>query len=308
MPSQNQIDRFLTVGLIADALGVPVEFKARDTYHVDRMLGHGTYNQPVGTWSDDSSLTLALAENLVADGDDTALMQRFAAYTKGDYTPFGRLFDIGIGTRKAIENFTDRHVPATQAGDRAPQANGNGALMRIAPLAFALADEPWPVRRDRIKTTTTLTHGHARSILASWLYVETLREELAGQPLDAALATAWQRVALEPATTGEHRHFARLLQANFAQTPRAEIRSSGYVIDTLEAAVWCAANGCSIEGVILTAANLGEDTDTVAQIAACLYQAGHLDGDVPAAWRKALVRTEQSNAIIADFARKYGEA
>lgn len=307
MATQEQITNFFEVGMIADALGVPVEFRPRDSYHVTGMTGHGTYDQPVGSWSDDSSLTLCLAETLTEGGGPTQLMQKFTAYLEGDYTPRGIRFDIGIGTSEAISRFNTGHVPATEAGSRSVNANGNGALMRIAPLAFALEGQNWPNRRQRITDFTTVTHGHERSIIASCLYVETLRQLLAGQRLAEALKQASQLVHQSDFHAEELAYFDRVLRPDFFATPRDQIQSSGYVIDSLEAAVWCAANTTSVQDLILTAANLGEDTDTIAQIAACLYAAGHLDEQAPAQWRKALIQTKQSRRIITDFAQKFGE-
>ena len=306
MATQEQITNFFEVSMIADALGVPVEFRPRDSYHVFDMTGHGTYDQPVGSWSDDSSLTLCLAETLTEGGSPTQLMQKFTAYLDGDYTPRGIRFDIGIGISEAISRFNTGRVPATEAGSRSVNANGNGALMRIAPLAFALDGQNWPDRQQRIRDFTTVTHGHERSIIASCLYVETLRQLLAGQRLDEALKQAGQLVHQSDFRAEEFAYFDRVLSPDFFATPRDQIRSSGYVIDSLEAAVWCAANAASVQDLILTAANLGEDTDTIAQIAACLYAAGHLDEQTPAQWRQVLIRTPQSERIIRDFAAKYG--
>ncbi|MFD1392049.1 ADP-ribosylglycohydrolase family protein [Lacticaseibacillus jixianensis] len=306
MATQKQIVNFFEVSMIADALGVPVEFRPRDSYHVTGMIGHGTYDQPIGSWSDDSSLTLCLAETLTEGGGPTQLMQKFTAYLDGDYTPRGIRFDIGIGTSEAISRFNTGRVPATEAGSRSVNANGNGALMRIAPLAFALNGQNWPISRQRITDFTTVTHGHERAIIASCLYVETLRQLLAGQALADALKQADQLVQQSDFPAEELAYFDRLFSPDFFTASRGQIRSSGYVVDSLEAAVWCAANAASVQHLILTAANLGEDTDTIAQIAACLYAAGHLDEPAPMQWRQVLIRTPQSERIIREFAAKYG--
>lgn len=307
MPTQAQITNFFEVSMIADALGVPVEFRPRDSYQLTGMTGHGTYDQPTGSWSDDSSLTLCLAETLTEGGGPTDLMNKFTAYLAGDYTPRGVRFDIGGATSAAISRFNTQHVLATEAGSQSADANGNGALMRIAPLAFTLDGLNWPERRAVITDYTTMTHGHERSIIASCLYVETLRALLAGTPLTEALKQADQWVQQADFHTAELAYFEGLLSPRFLATPREAIRSSGYVVDSLEAAVWCAGNATTVKDVILTAANLGEDTDTVAQIAACLYAAGHMDERAPAQWRLALIRTAQSQHIITAFAEQFGE-
>ncbi|MCX2456010.1 ADP-ribosylglycohydrolase family protein [Lacticaseibacillus nasuensis] len=308
MTTYTQIVNFFHTSMIADAIGVPVEFRLRDRYNVTGMTGHGTYNQPAGTWSDDSSLTLALAETLVQGEGPNELMLRFAAYlTTGDYTPAGVCFDIGNTTRTAILRSVDAGVRATAAGLRSPAANGNGALMRVAPLAFALKRLAWPARRAQITAYTSMTHGHERSIIASCLYVETLRELLAGRELTAALAAAWAEIASSGFSNAELAEFDQLMAPQFLAKPRTAIHSSGYVIDSLEAAVWCAGNAMTLADAMLTAANLGEDTDTIAQIAACLYQAGHLTEQAPASWQQQLIRTPQSEQIITHFAQRFGD-
>lgn len=90
---------------IGDALGIPVEFNDRDSYQILDMVGYGTYNQPAGTWSDDTSLSLALIEHLCEDSDLNGLMDKFVAYRQGYLTPFGYCFDIGVATNQAIERY-----------------------------------------------------------------------------------------------------------------------------------------------------------------------------------------------------------
>ena len=127
---------------VGDALGVPVEFRARGSFHVDGMLGHGTHDQPAGTWSDDTSLTLALADAL-ADAlahplaGDAVSLSRLARncvawQDKGAFTAHGQAFDIGNATARAIGRLK-RGVRPEQAGGREERDNGNGSLMRVAP-------------------------------------------------------------------------------------------------------------------------------------------------------------------------------
>lgn len=93
-------------GIIGDLMGVPVEFKQRGTFHVQDVMGYGTYNQPPGTWSDDTSLTLCLVENIIENGNTKTLMNKFVQYMEQGYlTPFGEMFDIGITTAEAVSNY-----------------------------------------------------------------------------------------------------------------------------------------------------------------------------------------------------------
>ena len=123
--------------VVGDALGVPVEFKKRDTYTVTDMTGYGTYNQPPGTWSDDSSLTLATLDSMVKLGkiDPADIMQNFFYWLNdGMFTPYGKVFDVGGGTRRAISRYANGKEPA-KCGGKTRMDNGNGALMRILPVA-----------------------------------------------------------------------------------------------------------------------------------------------------------------------------
>ena len=126
---------------VADALGVPVEFVDRETLHknpVKDMRAYGTYNQPAGTWSDDTSMTLCLAESLVHGLDSSDIMRRFHLWlSQGQYTPYGVVFDVGNGTRNAINKFINGTDPL-ECGGKDEGDNGNGSLMRILPLSFYL--------------------------------------------------------------------------------------------------------------------------------------------------------------------------
>ena len=122
---------------VGDALGVPVEFMNRDTYEITDMIGHGTYDQHPGTWSDDTSLTLILIRHLYENSDLHELMTKMNQYRSGYMTPYNECFDIGIATEQAIDRFMSGHEPET-CGGTSESNNGNGALMRISPLAFTL--------------------------------------------------------------------------------------------------------------------------------------------------------------------------
>lgn len=129
--------------VVGDALGVPVEFKERDTFKVTDMIGYGTYNQPPGTWSDDSSMTLATVESIGRLGriDPTDIMENFAKWAvKADFTPYNDVFDMGGATCRAIQRYM-KGTDVSECGGCTHMDNGNGALMRILPLAFIEHDE-----------------------------------------------------------------------------------------------------------------------------------------------------------------------
>lgn len=132
------------IGLVVgDALGLPVQFKKRDTYKITDMVGNGTYNQPLGTWSDDSSMTLATVESIGRLGkiDTDDIMKNFLDWlNNATFTPYNKVFDVGARTLKSIAKYA-RGVPIDDCGGKSYFDNGNGALMRILPVAIAVKED-----------------------------------------------------------------------------------------------------------------------------------------------------------------------
>jgi ADP-ribosylglycohydrolase len=239
---------------VGDALGVPFEFRARGSFRCDGMTGHGTHNQPAGTWSDDTSMTLATCDSIREMGrvDPDDIRRRFEAwYYDGQYTIDG-IFDIGNTCAAAIRG---------GKGDANPHHCGNGSLMRIAPLAFAEADDA------QIAAVGSLTHDNKTCTKRCIDYVHMLR----------ALSD------------GAEKHEAAGDYAHVASRSEAEIKSGGYVVDTMDAAVWCLLNTDSYKECVTLAVNLGDDTDTTAAVAGAL--AGTLYGmtGIPEEWLDTLL-------------------
>ncbi|KRK13094.1 ADP-ribosylglycohydrolase [Lacticaseibacillus zeae DSM 20178 = KCTC 3804] len=305
----DRIMRVLQAAVVGDAFGVPYEFKERESYTVEaEMIGGGFWEQAAGTWSDDTAFTLALIDNLTQDGSYADLMDKFVAYMeRGAYTPTGQLFDIGNTCAKAIRTYVIEQAEPTTCGDPSEFANGNGALMRLAPLAIALYDEPAFNRRaKKYCAYTQLTHRHPRAVLGSIIYLETLWQLLHGKTLSQALAAVnLSFEALPAAEQAEIPVYHRLFATNFKKLPVSAIKSSGYVVDTLEAAVWVAANARDLKSGIMSAAALGQDTDTIATIAASLMVASGRDV-IPPDWWQAIVNHELAESCITPFAEKFG--
>jgi ADP-ribosylglycohydrolase len=168
---------------VADALGVPVEFESRESLAmnpVTDMRGYGTHNQPSGTWSDDTSTTLCLTDSLTGGLDYYNIMRKFRLWMdKGEYTPYGNVFDIGIATRKAIQRFAGGTEPL-MCGGTSEYDNGNGSLMRILPLVFYLINR-YKTEDDFFKcvhNVSSLTHAHKRSMIACGIYMSVARNIL----------------------------------------------------------------------------------------------------------------------------------
>ena len=282
---------------VADALGVPVEFRSRESLDpapVTDMMGYGTYPYPAGTWSDDTSMALAALDSLATGKVDfDEVMKNFAKwFYEDDYTPTGKLFDVGGTCARAIERYSEGVAP-TMCGLAEASANGNGALMRIHPFVLyayrkGMRTKEW---ERLIFDASALTHRHRRSLIGSGIYTFVLLELLATPEEESVykgLEKARARYEKEP----EAVYYQRIFRDDFAKLPREQIKSSGYVVDTLEAALWCLLTTDSYRECVLKAANLGEDTDTVAAIAGGLAGALYGFSGIDGAWRQTLLRLD----------------
>lgn len=280
--------------VVGDAMGVPVEFNPRDSFKVTDMTAYGTYDLPAGSWSDDSSMMLATVESIARLGeiDTDDIMKNFVRWVNdGEFTPYGELFDIGRATRNAIQRYV-QGIPAEQCGGTAEWDNGNGSLMRILPLAFTDCDY------ETVNAVSSLTHAHEISKAACRVYVYIARQLLRGKTLE------------------EIYNCFGMKQSTFDRLPilkdltRDKIKSTGYVVDTLEAALWCNLNSSSYRECILLAVNLGDDTDTVAAVAGGLagiiYGVGGERG-IPEEWINQLARKEWIADLCGKFEKSLGK-
>lgn len=294
---------------VADALGVPVEYMSRAQLRekpVNDMRGHGTHHQPKGTWSDDTSMALCMAESFASGNVDyTDIMERFCRWwIGGEYTPHGYAFDIGSTTGRALSRFREGQQPL-RCGGSAERDNGNGALMRILPAAYITRSMPLDECLEIVHSLTMLTHAHARALIASGIYVRTCVLLLGGAtPRDAVPCAVTECSAYYEAGpyAKELAHFKRL-QSGVAELPEEEIRSSGYAVDTLEAAVWCLLNTDSYRDCVLRAVNLGDDTDSVGAVAGGMAGIYYGYGGIPEKWVAALARVELIEAVCGALQR-----
>ena len=303
--TKNTIKSALFGVAVADALGVPVEFKSREEIAenpVTDMVGYGTYNLPPGTWSDDSSLTFCLAEALTEGFDLNSIAQNFVRWYYDNYwTPHGHVFDIGIATRWAIDRLAQGENPES-AGGRGEDDNGNGSLMRILPLLFYITDKPIDERFDITQKVSAITHGHIRSVIACFYYLEFAKRIVEGKDkfeiyrnLQTEIPPYLTRRSVEPNETGV---FNRLLRGDIHSLSEDQIHSSGYVLHTLEASIWCLLTTDNYREAVLKAVNLGRDTDTTAAVTGGL--AGLLYGidDIPKNWIAQLARKDDIENLI----------
>ncbi len=298
---------------VGDALGVPVEFKSRAEITrrpVTDMIGYGTYNLPPGTFSDDSSLAFCLAEALTEDFDLQKIADNFVRWlTKNYWTPRGHVFDVGIATRQAIVRLQGGETPEF-AGGMDVTDNGNGSLMRILPLLLYIKDRPIDERYQLTRKVSSITHGHVRSSIACFYYLEFARHILAGldkfavyQQLQKEIKAFLKKSEMNPQ---EINIFKRLLDENIYELPEADIASSGYVVHTLEASIWCILTTDNYRDATLKAVNLGSDTDTTGAVTGGL--AGLIYGweNIPATWISAMARKVDIEDLALRLKKVYG--
>ncbi|WP_020567771.1 ADP-ribosylglycohydrolase family protein [Neolewinella persica] len=293
---------------VADAIGVPVEFQTRgelDKNPVTDIRGYGTYNQPPGYFSDDSSLAFGLAESLgVGVFDLTNQAKRLINYKlHGYWTPENQIFDIGRTTSLSIDRLEillregkEKELVSLRHG-ATEQDNGNGALMRIFPLYAYLRDKPVEDWFEYIWQHSALTHGHIRSAFCCFLYLRFCAHLDGKVEKTEALKVARRELLSvmgeKKPSLAEYDALEKLFKADFANLARTQVQGSGYVVHCLEAALWCLFNADSYREAVLKAVNLGQDTDTTACVVGAPAALRYGVEAIPANWLAALARREE---------------
>lgn len=293
-----------------DALGCPVQFEDRSEvakHPVTNMRGNGTFNLPAGTWTDDSSMTLALLESICRTDalDLKDIMNNFVDWLdNGAFTPYGHSFDIGNGTIRAITAYKHRGKPR-HCGGTSEWNNGNGSLMRILPACLfcyrkGLTDSD-AIRE--IHAVGSLTHAHIRANIACGLYYFMICEVLDGKDeLINRLQKGLDRgFSFYEKTLADHEnilYYNRLRDLKqFSREPAENIKSTGYVVDTLEAVVWSLITTDSFEKALLKAVNLGDDSDTVGAITGGLAALFYGFDAIPTQWIQELRKRESIETL-----------
>ena len=295
--------------VVGDALGCPVQFESRkevSRHPVTDMRGYGTFNLPEGSWTDDSSLTIALLESIRRIGkiDLDDIMENFMKWLyNGDFTPYGQSYDIGRGTMQAIDRYS-RNRNAKKCGGGEEWNNGNGSLMRILPACiYCNVMETSGIYSDCdaidvIHSVGGLTHAHIRSNIACGLYFFMVKQILIGEgPLQERMREGLtQGFAFYESRLAdkENLHYYDRLRdlTAFKSLPAEKIKSTGYVVDALEAAVWSLITTDRFDQALLKAVNLGDDTDTVGAIAGGLAGLYYGYDTIPENWLSAIKRRE----------------
>ena len=290
---------------VADALGVPAECRTREDLRKNPITGMsegGVRGQGAGFWSDDSSMTLCLAKSIAETGyfHTHDIMERFRQWFEtGAYTPGGVCFDFGHTCARAIHRY-QRGVTPALCGSNKPEENGNGSLMRILPAAFVLYEKYGKNvahssrAMESIHTISGLTHRHPLAQSACGIYISIACHILGGESLPMAVyngtgkAMQWYE---------GHSRFESCLPvwkhlAFVAQRKEAAIRSGSYVVESLEAALWCLLKTHSYRDCVLRCVNLGYDADSTAAIAGGLAGLYYGYSAIPQEWVRLLAGKE----------------
>lgn len=294
--------------VIGDVLGVPVEFESRNERKRDavyEMRAYGTYNQPFGTWSDDTSLLLCLVDSLITGYNINDIAMKYVQfYSKGLWTPYGSVFDIGNTTRIAIIKMMDGGN-VLECGGELENDNGNGSLMRILPMAFYVHYLNGKEKYKKIEEVCALTHAHKRSKLACIIYVEYAIQLIKEANKDIAYKRMVECINSNCGQEYKEElpHYIRILNMDLASENEDRISSSGYVVDSLEAVMWCILTTDNYKEAVFKAINLGNDTDTIAALVGGL--AGILYGydGIPENWIQCMARKKDIKELICSFAK-----
>lgn len=292
--------------LVGDALGVPVEFQDRSVLKCDPVTGprsFGTHHQPGGTWSDDGALILCTVDSLLAHEFDPQDMGcRFVEWVRrGLWAAGGMAFDIGMATSDALHRI-ERGVPAEKAGGWAEYDNGNGSLMRILPVALRFAASETALLFSHVERASAITHGHVRSKRACAFFAAVVRALMGGEAPSHAVDRARAEFRAHYGQGPDMAPFERVLTEDLAATAEDSVASSGYVLHTLHASLWCLLTTSSYRECVLRAVNLGGDTDTTACVAGGLAGIHYGLAAIPEEWRRGLLRQDDLHDLLERFA------
>lgn len=292
MPVLSTLERFrgCLLGLACgDAVGTTLEFKPRGSFTpITDMVGGGPFGLTAGQWTDDTSMSLCLAESLLhrRGFDAVDQMNRYLNwYHRGYLSSTGECFDIGNATREALDRYFDDKNPF--AGSTDARKAGNGSLMRLAPVAMFYHGDPSALAYHAGESSRT-THAALEAIESCKLFAAMLSDALAGKSREEILFGARSGLTA-PNVLG-------IASGSYRNKTEAEVVGSGYCIASLEAALWCFLKTETFAAAVLAAANLGDDADTTAAITGQIAGAFHGVEAIPPGWLARLTWAEEIDA------------
>ncbi|HEV3162970.1 MAG TPA: ADP-ribosylglycohydrolase family protein [Isosphaeraceae bacterium] len=290
--------RGMLIGLaIGDALGAAVEFAAPGSFpEVTGFRGEGPHGLKPGEWTDDTSMALALADSIAEAGWDLNDQARryLAWFLTGAYSVNGRAFDIGVTTARSLRRFRESGDART-SGDRAENSSGNGSIMRLAPVPIRYAHlfpDGLPLLIERATESSLPTHASPQCVSACAYLALVLCGLVHGLPRDTVLDPHWEALERLAGTLSLHREVTAIAEGSFRRKQPSEIRGSGYVVRTLEAALWAFHDAVDFRQAVLRAVNLGDDADTTGAVCGQLAGAFWGESGIPSEWRQGLAKQD----------------
>ena len=286
---------------VGDAVGTTLEFAAPGTFEpIDDMVGGGPFDLEPGQWTDDTSMALCLATSLIeCNGFDANDQMRCYCrwWHEGYLSSTGHCFDIGNTVSDALRRYEATGNPF--AGSTNPDTAGNGSIMRLAPVPMFYAQDMDAAEHYAAESSRT-SHGAIECVDACRLLARVLVRVLRGESKSDVLLADAGRVDFAD-------RIAAIARGNYRGNPVSRIHGTGYVVQSLEAALWAFDSTTTYRDAILAAANLGDDADTTAAI--CGQVAGAFYGEqaIPAKWVKRLAMREDI-ASLADRLYSKGHA
>ncbi len=297
-------DKFLgcLLGLaVGDALGTTLEFKAPGSFTpLKEMVGGGPFHLQPGQWTDDTSMALCLAESLIECGDFNPVDQltRYLRWWReGHLSSNGWCFDIGGTVSAALSRFEHTHEP--YCGSTEPYSAGNGSLMRLAPVPMFYAATPEEAI-ERSGDSSRTTHATRAAVDACRYFGGLITAALNGAKKEELLSERYSPVPGYLESHPLHEEVDKVASGSFKNDQPPHIRGTGYVVKSLEAALWAFYRSDSFEDGCLKAVNLGEDADTTGAIYGQLAGAYYGKAGIPERWLSKLAMRE----LIEDYATK----
>ena len=296
--------------VVGDALGVPVEFSSREDLKYNPVLEmreYGTHNVPKGIWSDDTSMVLATMDSILEKNgiDYNDIMDRFCNWVvKSEYTANGVFFDIGIATSSSLKRYMNGVSPL-KCGGTDDRDNGNGSLMRILPVSLYLFyinsnDDDSALY---VRNVSSLTHAHEISCLGCQIYTDFVKNLLNNSSKKSAFLKLRNNLHYYKKYYSDETisYYKRLFNDDFASISENDISSSGFVVNTLEASIWCVLNCNSFSDTVLKSVNLGNDTDTVGAITGSLAGIIYGKKNINNNWLNEVKNKKYLDSIINKF-------
>ena len=295
--------------VIGDAMGVPIEFEEREKLMkspVTNMLGYGSYDVPKGVWSDDTSMTLATIDSIIVNKKElnyNDIANKFCEWiNNAKYTATNEVFDIGTTTKYSLMRYWNNNIDATKCGGTGISENGNGSLMRMLPIALYCFYNKMEDNDiiNIVRNTSSITHAHEISIIGCYMYVKYIIFILSKNNKTESYKLL-QKIDYSIFNKDNIDLYERIIKDDISRYSLDTIKSTGFVVDTLESVLWVILNTENFNEAIIGSVNLGGDTDTNAAITGSI--AGILYGydSMNKKWIKDIKNKELLNKYIYEF-------